>query len=81
MCDCPGNAAVATTLGRGKSKPETPTKRDKRVSFMPEETSVSKFEYNNEVNKEFPAEYDDNENNITQENLDRLNSKEDPNVS
>ena len=39
---------------------------------MPEEASV-------ETNES--AKCDDNDNNITQENLDRLNAKEDPNVS
>ena len=80
---CLGNTApaVATTLGRSKPKSETPTKRDKRVSFMPEEASVTKFEYSSDPGHEESAKYDDNDNNISQENLDRLNAKEDPNVS
>jgi len=72
--------AVATTLGRSKPKSETPTKRDKRVSFMPEEASVTKFEYSSDPGHEESAKYDDNDNNISQENLDRLNAKEDPNA-
>ena len=78
-----GNTApgVSTTLGRSKPKSETPTKRDKRVSFMPEEATVTKFEYSSDPGQEETSKYDDNDNNITQENLDRLNAKEDPNVS
>ena len=66
--------SIVGNTGSGKHKPksETPTKRDKRVSFMPEDASVAKDE---------SAKFDDNDNNITQENLDRLNAKEDPNVS
>jgi len=68
------------TLGRSKPKSETPTKRDRRVSFMPEEEAVTKFEYDSDDVKEESDKYDDNDNNITQENLDRLNAKEDPNA-
>lgn len=77
-----GNTApgVSNTLGRSKPKSETPTKRDKRVSFMPEEATVTKFEYSSDPGQEETAKYDDNDNNITQENLDRLNAKEDPNA-
>merc|ERR1712106_21960 len=70
----------AGTLGRSKPKSETPTKRDRRVSFMPEEEAVTKFEYDSDDVKEESDKYDDNDNNITQENLDRLNAKEDPNA-
>jgi len=72
--NAPGTQRLDMLLGNtgtGKSKPksETPTKR--RVSFMPEETPVETDE---------SAKCDDNDNNITQENLDRLNAKEDPNA-
>merc|ERR1712013_837394 len=72
--NAPGTQRLDMLLGNtgpGKSKPksETPTKR--RVSFMPEEASV-------ETNES--AKCDDNDNNITQEDLDRLNAKEDPNA-
>jgi len=74
-----GNTAPAT-LGRSKPKSETPTKRDKRVSFMPEEDAMTNFEYSSDSNREDFEKYDDNDNNISQENLDRLNAKEDPNA-
>ena len=55
---------------------------------MAEEESVSKFEYISEDEEEGEkygdddiAEFDDNDNNISQENMKRLNAKEDPNVS
>ena len=48
---------------------------------MPEEEAVTKFKYDSDDVKEESDKYDDNDNNITQENLDRLNAKEDPNVS
>ena len=48
---------------------------------MPEEEAVTKFEYDSDDVNEESEKYDDNDNNITQENLDRLNAKEDPNVS
>merc|ERR1719435_800291 len=72
--NAPGTQRLDMLLGNtgpGKAKPksETPTKR--RVSFMPEETSVETDE---------STKCDDNDNNITQENLDRLNAKEDPNA-
>ena len=72
-------------LGNNKSKTESPGK-NKKVSFMAEEVSVSKFEYNdddiddvvNSVDDE-EEQYDNNDNNLSQENLEE--SHEDPNVS
>jgi len=73
-----GNPATVTTLGRSKPKSETPTKR--KVSFMPEEAPVTEFEYSSDPGHDDSDKYDDNDNNISQENLDRLNAKEDPNA-
>ena len=72
-------------LGNNKQKTESPGK-NKKVSFMAEEVAVSKFEYNdddiddvvNSVDTE-EEQYDDNDNNLSQENLET--SHEDPNVS
>jgi len=68
------------TLAKSKPKSETPTKRDRRVSFMPEDAPAARIDYGSDVGKDESAKYDDNDNNITQENLDRLNAKEDPNA-
>ena len=66
-----------------KPAADTPTK-SKKVSFMAEEVSVSKFEYNDDdiddvVNEEDEEEHDNNDNNLSQENLEK--PVEDPNVS
>lgn len=86
----PGTTRLDMLLGNNtanlRSKAETPTK-NKKVSFMAEEESVSKFEYISEDEEEGEkygdddiAEFDDNDNNISQENMKRLNAKEDPNA-
>jgi hypothetical protein len=67
-------------LTKSKPKSETPTKRDRRVSFMPEDAPAARIDYGSDVGMDESAKYDDNDNNITQENLDRLNAKEDPNA-
>ena len=49
---------------------------------MPEDTSVTKFEYSSESIQKEQDKFENNDNNnISQEKLDRLNAKEDPNVS
>ena len=67
----------------GNTKPKTDTAaRSKKVSFMAEEISVSKFEYNDEDLDEVTEtddEQDRNENDFKHENLER--KPEDPNVS
>ena len=71
--------------GNTKPKSETPTK-SKKVSFLAEEVSVSKFEYNDEdidsvVNETTDDDEatDTNDNNLSQQNLEQ--SPQDPNVS
>lgn len=67
-------------LGNTKPKAEATT-RSKKVSFMAEEVSVSKFEYNDEDLDEVTEtddEQDKNENDFKQENLEKM--QEDPNV-
>ena len=67
----------------GNTKPKTDTAaRSKKVSFMAEEISISKFEYNDEDLDEVTEtddEQDRNENDFKHENLER--KPEDPNVS
>ena len=67
----------------GNTKPKTDTAaRSKKVSFMAEEVSVSKFEYDDEDLDEVTEtddEQDRNENDFKHENLER--KPEDPNVS
>ena len=70
-----------TSVGNTKPKAEATT-RSKKVSFMAEEVSVSKFEYNDEDLDEVTEtddEQDKNENDFKQENLEKL--QEDPNVN
>lgn len=75
---------MVLSSGNNKPKSETPTK-SKKVSFMAEDVSVSKFEYNDDdiddvVNSVDDEElHDDNDNNLSQENLEKPH--EDPNVS
>ena len=70
-----------TSVGNTKPKAEATT-RSKKVSFMAEEVSVSKFEYNDEDLDEVTEtddEQDKNENDFKQENLEKM--QEDPNVN
>merc|ERR1719510_2375942 len=76
----PGTQRLDMLLGNSKPKAETTT-RSKKVSFMAEEVSVSKFEYNDEDLDEVTETDDDqdgNENDYKQENLEK--KQEDPNV-
>ena len=69
-----------TISGNSKPKAETTT-RSKKVSFMAEEVSVSKFEYNDEDLDEVTEtdeEQDGNHNDFNGENL--VKTQEDPNV-
>merc|ERR1719242_1155611 len=76
----PGTHRLDMLLGNTKPKAEATT-RSKKVSFMAEEVSVSKFEYNDEDLDEVTEtddEQDKNENDFKQENLEKM--QEDPNV-
>jgi len=76
----PGTQRLDMLLGNTKPKAETAT-RSKKVSFMAEEVSVSKFEYNDEDLDEVTEtdeEQDGNQNDFNEENL--VKKQEDPNV-